>query len=152
MLSSVDMRMRPRTVSGLGGVAGHAMRVLAGPHGGYHNRWLVEPRGGSAMITQEQAREVMGATVYGPGEEKIGKVGGIFLDDQTGQPEWVTVNTGLFGANETFVPLAPATVTGDRVSVPYDKDTITNAPTVDPNGGHLSRQKEAELYRHYGRS
>ena len=29
--------------------------------------------------------------------DKIGSVGQVYLNDQTGQPDWVTVNTGLFG-------------------------------------------------------
>ena len=29
--------------------------------------------------------------------DKIGSIGDVYLDDQTGQPEWLTVKTGLFG-------------------------------------------------------
>jgi uncharacterized protein (TIGR02271 family) len=104
------------------------------------------------MISQEQVREVIGATVYGSGDDKIGTAGTVYADEQTGQPEWVTVNTGLFGTSESFVPLAEATLSGDRVTVPYDKDTVKNAPQVNPDDGQLPQPQEAELYRYYGLS
>jgi sporulation protein YlmC with PRC-barrel domain len=53
------------------------------------------------MLNQDQVREVIGSTAYGSDGEKIGKVGNLFLDDQTGAPEFVTVNTGFFGSNES---------------------------------------------------
>ena len=34
--------------------------------------------------------------------------------------------------------------------VPYDKDRIASAPTVDADAGHLDQSEEAELYRYYG--
>jgi hypothetical protein len=38
------------------------------------------------------------------------------------------VNTGLFGMNESFVPLHGAQFDGDRVTLAYDKATIKDAP------------------------
>jgi len=101
------------------------------------------------MISQEQLRDIEGATVYGNGE-KVGKAGQIFLDDTTSTPEWVTVNTGMFKGRETFVPLAQADLRDGDLQVPFDKETIKGAPTVDVDNGHLNPDEEAELYRHYG--
>jgi len=80
---------------------------------------------------------------------KVGTIDAIYLDDDTGQPEWATVTTGLFGTKTTFVPLVQAQSAGDSVQVPYHKDQVTDAPNMDA-GGQLSRDEEAELYRHYG--
>ena len=102
------------------------------------------------MITTEQARNVIGLTVTTNDGEKIGKAGQVFLDDETNQPEWTTVATGMFGSKESFVPLAEATLQGDALTVPYAKDMVKNAPQVDVNAGHLSQEEEAELYRYYG--
>jgi len=33
--------------------------------------------------------------------------------------------------------------------VPLEKDTVKEAPAVEPNG-QLTKPEEAELYRHYG--
>ncbi len=101
------------------------------------------------MISQDQAAELMGTTAYGQGGDKIGKVGQVFLDDQTGRPEWVTVSTGLFGGKENFIPIANATWDGDRLTVPFEKSLVSDAPSVDVDGGHLSQDEEAQLYRHY---
>ncbi|HSJ75484.1 MAG TPA: PRC and DUF2382 domain-containing protein, partial [Gemmatimonadales bacterium] len=102
------------------------------------------------MITQNQVRDLIGSELLDANGNKIGKIGQIFLDDETGQPEWVTVNTGLFGTNESFVPLADAEVTGDALRVSYDKDKVKDAPNVDIDGGHLDEAQEADLYRYYG--
>jgi uncharacterized protein (TIGR02271 family) len=80
---------------------------------------------------------------------RIGPIDAIYLDDQTGQPEWALVNTGLFGTKSSFVPLAQATPTGDDVRVPYDKQLVKDAPRIDPDG-HLSEDEERQLWRHYG--
>jgi uncharacterized protein (TIGR02271 family) len=86
--------------------------------------------------------------VYGSDGAKIGSVGQIYLDTDTGNPEWVAVRTGLFGVKETFVPLQRASVSDDRITVAYDKATVKDAPRVDPDGA-LSYPEENELYTYY---
>ncbi len=102
------------------------------------------------MIRVDDLDSLVGGTAYTSDGDKLGKVGQIYLDDQSGDPEWATISTGMFGTKESFVPLAQAQASGNELRVPYDKDTIKNAPNVDPAGGHLSQQEEAELYRYYG--
>ena len=102
------------------------------------------------MFTQEQASTVIGGTLFGANNEKIGKIGQIFVDDETGRPEWVTVHTGLFGTNESFVPVSDGSLQGNDLSVPFGKDQIKDAPNVDPSGGHLSEAEEEQLYAYYG--
>ncbi|GAB3302626.1 PRC and DUF2382 domain-containing protein [Geodermatophilus aquaeductus] len=101
------------------------------------------------MITDQQINDVIGSTAVGP-DGKHGSVGEVFLDDETGRPEWATVRTGLFGTKEAFVPLADATVSGGELRLPYDKAKVKGAPHVDVSTGHLSPQEEQELYRYYG--
>jgi uncharacterized protein (TIGR02271 family) len=101
------------------------------------------------MLDQGQIDQVAGSDAYGSDGSKIGSVGQVYLDDQTGQPAWVTVNTGLFGTNESFIPLSEASFSGDRLTVPYDKDKVKGAPNVAADG-HLSPEEERELYAYYG--
>jgi len=82
---------------------------------------------------------------------KIGSIGDVYVDEQTGQPEWLTVKTGLFGTRESFVPIAEARAEGDTVRVPYEKSHVKDAPNVDADGA-LSPDEESQLYRHYGLS
>jgi len=103
------------------------------------------------MLSQSELQNAIGSTMYSSDGEKVGRVGQVFLDDHSGEPEWATVNTGLFGSNESFVPLKGATVNSDRLEVPYPKETIKDAPNVDVDSGHLDEAEERRLYEHYGR-
>ena len=103
------------------------------------------------MITQNDIQRISGAEVYTTGGDKIGSAGQVYLDNQSGNPEWVSVKTGLFGTKESFVPLQGATVTGDRVEVQYSKEQVKDAPRIDVDGD-LSPAQEDELYNYYGLS
>ena len=92
----------------------------------------------------------IGQTLYSSDNEKVGKIGQVFLDDDTDRPEFLTVNTGLFGMSESFVPAADADVNGDGVHVPFTKDQVKDAPNVDVANGHLDQSEERRLYEHYG--
>jgi uncharacterized protein (TIGR02271 family) len=97
----------------------------------------------------ETVQSWQGRTMVDPAGDKLGTIDAIYLDDETGQPEWATVTSGLFSAKTAFVPLAQAQDTGDSVQVPYDKDQVKDAPSMEADG-QLSQDDEAELYRHYG--
>jgi len=62
------------------------------------------------MFTQDEVQNLAGATAYDQAGQKVGQVATVYQDQATGEPEWLTVNTGLFGMKETFVPLALARV------------------------------------------
>jgi uncharacterized protein (TIGR02271 family) len=104
-------------------------------------------------LTTDQLQGLLGrgGKVVGPDGAKIGGIGQVYLDDENGAPEWLTVKTGLFGTSESFVPLRGARTTGDDITVDYDKDTVKDAPRVDADG-HLSPQDEEQLYAYYGLS
>ena len=102
------------------------------------------------MIAESDIQQIKGADILGQDGEKIGRAGQVYLDDVTGRPEWVTVNTGLFGTNESFIPLAQAELGGEGITVPFTKSTVKDAPNVDPDEGHLSQDEERALYEHYG--
>lgn len=101
------------------------------------------------MISKDQLRTLRDGDLYSVDGEKIGSIEEIYLDDRTNEPEWATVNTGLFGTSQSFVPLSGATVTDDGLTVQYSKDQIKDAPRVDA-GEHLGVDQEQELYRYYG--
>jgi uncharacterized protein (TIGR02271 family) len=103
------------------------------------------------MNEQLDPGQLVGSQVVDSGRQRIGKVGQVFLDDETSTPQWITVQTGLFGTKESFVPLAGAQLAGDGdLQVPYAKDQVKDAPSVDAEAGHLSETEEAALYRYYG--
>jgi uncharacterized protein (TIGR02271 family) len=101
------------------------------------------------MIGTDTISRVIGKDVYDNDGDKIGSASEVYLDDESGQPEWVTVRTGLFGTKESFVPIRDADLTDDGVRVSVSKAKVKDAPKVDADG-HLSPQEEEELYRYYG--
>lgn len=101
------------------------------------------------MINKDQLRSLRDGDMYSIDGDKIGRIGEIYLDDKTNEPEWATVNTGLFGTSQSFVPLAGATVADNGLTVQYSKDKVKDAPRVDADQ-HLDIEQERELYRYYG--
>jgi uncharacterized protein (TIGR02271 family) len=101
------------------------------------------------MIGTDTIDRVIGQDVFDEAGEKIGSAAEIYLDDESGQPEWVTVKTGLFGTKESFVPIRDANLTNDGLRIPVTKAQVKDAPKIDTDG-HLSPTEEAELYRYYG--
>ena len=101
------------------------------------------------MITQTMTRELIGRQAYDVQGQKVGRIGQIYLDERSGTPSWATVNTGLFGQKESFVPLDGADVAGDDVALGVDRDKVKDAPHVGETSQHLSGREEDELRRHY---
>ncbi|NYI07615.1 uncharacterized protein (TIGR02271 family) [Allostreptomyces psammosilenae] len=75
-------------------------------------------------------------------------MGQVYLDDRSGEAEWVTVQTGRLGGRECFVPLKDARLVGDDLQVPYEKEQIRGAPEYEV-GQRLSVEQEEDLYHYY---
>ena len=82
------------------------------------------------------------------GGATIGKVEGVFVDEGSGEPEWLLARMGRFG-HHTLVPARDAVEGVGHVWVPYTRDQIRRAPKIDP-GSSLNGEAERELLRHYG--
>ncbi len=92
---------------------------------------------------------VTGAEVKGADGSKLGKVDTLYVDNQSGQPEWVAVKSGMFGNHLSLVPLSQAQFDGTALTVPFDKEQLKTAPHLDPDT-ELSPEAEQDLYKHYG--
>ena len=90
----------------------------------------------------------IGRSAVDPQGNKIGSVGQVYLNDETGQPDWVTVNTGLFGMRENFVPLAGSRFDGDDLVLPFDKDVVKDSPDI-ADASHLDADEQQSLYAYY---
>ena len=102
-----------------------------------------------ATIEKDRILQFRGQDLVDRSGDKIGSIEEIYLDTQTGEPEWALVHTGLFGTKQTFVPLREASEGEGGLQVPFDKAQVKDAPKMDPDG-QLSQNEEADLYRHYG--
>ncbi|MFP5366935.1 MAG: PRC-barrel domain-containing protein, partial [Actinomycetes bacterium] len=67
------------------------------------------------MLNRENIENLLtkGGNVVGSDGEKIGSIGQLYADDDTGEPTWVTVKTGLFGTSQSFVLVEGAHTQGD---------------------------------------
>ena len=101
------------------------------------------------MLNQQDLQNVAGRDVYDRSDTKIGKAGQVYLDATTGEPEWLCVNTGLFGTKESFVPLTDAQFKGDDVYVAFDKSQVKDAPNIDPAAEGILEDQERRLYDYY---
>jgi uncharacterized protein (TIGR02271 family) len=101
------------------------------------------------MINANNVNDLIGATVYGSDDDKIGTVGQVYVDPDTQAPLWVTVKTGLFGSSESFVPVEDASYEGGTVRVAYEKSFVKDAPRIADDGA-LSEEEESSLYAYYG--
>lgn len=102
------------------------------------------------MIEPQQIDRIQGAAVMDPDGDKIGTVEQVYIDPPTGNPVWAAVRTGLFGIQESFVPLDDATLAGSDVHVSYSKDFVKDAPRVDADGA-LSDNDTDALFVYYKR-
>jgi Domain of unknown function (DUF2382)/PRC-barrel domain len=93
---------------------------------------------------------LLGATAYAADGERLGTVTGIYLDNATGRPSWMTVEAGgLFRTRRSFVPLGDVEIVDGGVRAGVDADAVKRAPHVDDDR-ELTRADELELARHYG--
>ena len=99
-------------------------------------------------MTTSQWQDVTGFTAIGADGEKIGKVGQVYLNDATGQPEWVTVSTGLFGTKESFAPLYNAQPSDGEVRLAVTKQQVKDAPNINTDE-HVGSGEIDALYQHY---
>ena len=100
------------------------------------------------MTAIQNPQDLVGRTVVDSSGDKIGKVGQVYINDQSGQPEWLTVSTGMFGSKESFVPLYGSDTSGEQIIAGVSKDVVKDAPNIDPDG-HTDEGEQQALYDYY---
>jgi hypothetical protein len=78
----------------------------------------------------------------------VGRVDGVFVDAESGEPEWLVARMGRFG-HHTLVPGRDAVEGVGHIWVPFTRETIRRAPKVDPITS-LTANEERALLDHYG--
>jgi sporulation protein YlmC with PRC-barrel domain len=106
-------------------------------------RWDMEFAG-----TQTEVETFRGQTVFATNNEKVGDVEKVLYDKATGKPEWLAVQTGVFGLKSRIAPFHGAERRADGVFVPYSAAQIQAAPELE--GDEISQDLERRLASHYG--
>jgi hypothetical protein len=79
---------------------------------------------------------------------RIGTISKVYLDDQTGQPRWVLVETGLFGTRQSFAPIHGSRLDGELVVLAVSKDQVKDAPNINPDT-NISESEQDALRQYY---
>ena len=89
-----------------------------------------------------------GRTVRDRDGEKLGTLGNLYLEEETDRPAYAGIRTGLFGRNESILPLAGIRDVDGELTVPYEKALVDAAPNVDPDAA-LTADEQAAILGHY---
>lgn len=101
------------------------------------------------MAETNRIEDLANATAFDVDGDKVGGVQDVYVNDTSGQPDFVSVNHGLFGAGTSIVPLRGHTLRDGELHLAFPKDRIEDAPDLDENG-HLTTEDQDAFYRHYG--
>jgi uncharacterized protein (TIGR02271 family) len=100
------------------------------------------------MITTENINDITGAKLIDSDGDNVGTIGQVYVNEENGQPLFATVKTGLFGSNESFVPLRDANFQDGAVHVSYDKAKIKDAPHI-ADDGQLEADEQQRIFDYY---
>ena len=110
----------------------------------------------------EELREFVGHEVIDTNGESVGYVDLVFMDTDTGQPEWLGIWNGLWQTRpRVLVPITGIEHVEDEIRVPWTKDVVMSAPSYDEEddrgivAGHddvigISPERERKAHAHYG--
>ena len=101
------------------------------------------------MADFNRIEDLANATAFDVDGDKVGGVKDVYVNDTTGQPDFVSVNHGLFGGGDSIVPLRGHTLRDGELHLAFPKERIEDAPDLDENG-HLTTEDQDAFYRHYG--
>lgn len=110
----------------------------------------------------EELRGLVGHEVVDANGATIGYVDLVFMDDDSGRPEWLGVWNGVWETRpRVLVPLRGIEHVEDEIRVPWTKDVVRTAPAYDDEDDRglftdnadmigISLEKERAAYEHYG--
>src|SRR3954462_2160485 len=118
-----------------------------------HDAWVRARAGKSPCMAQLPSQSQLGDYSEWPGRdvldsggERLGGVREIYLDRETGYPEWGLVDVD--GSTAPFVPLADARVGPAPIQVAHSATHIRNAPGIGAEA-QIGQTEERRLYAHY---
>jgi hypothetical protein len=78
----------------------------------------------------------------------VGRVEGLFADAESGTPAWLVARLGRFG-RIVAVPFRDCAAGVGAVWVPYTREELRSAPSLDPSRT-LTAEQELAICAHYG--
>ncbi|CAA9412146.1 hypothetical protein AVDCRST_MAG82-858 [uncultured Rubrobacteraceae bacterium] len=101
--------------------------------------------------SEELRKRLAGYQIYDRHYEKVGKVGGLFVDEND-ELEYIGVKTGLFGGPSVLIPMEIVRINDARrlIEVASDREDIENAPGIDDDAAEITAGFEDRVYAHFG--
>jgi hypothetical protein len=106
---------------------------------------MAEPA--TELPSADEIKRWAGSRLDAIGGGGVGKVEGVYVDAESGEPEWLLARIGRFGRH-SLVPAREAVAAVGRVWVPYPRERVRGAPRVEP-GEPLDIDRETELSAHF---
>ena len=100
------------------------------------------------MTTSQDPRDYIRSVAVDAEGNRIGKITKVYHDDQTGQPRWILVETGMFGTRQSFAPVHGSRFDGELVVLAVSKDQVKDAPNIDSDA-HVSESEQDALRQYY---
>ena len=100
------------------------------------------------LPTLEEALAWDGMQIDGLGNKTLGRIAGIHVDAEDGNPRWALIRLGPL-AGCTAIPFEHVAEGAGRLWAAYDRDWIREAPRFRPNES-LTAMQEIELCAHWG--
>jgi len=107
-----------------------------------------EDRGSASPPTLKDATGWEGMQIDGLGNKTLGRVAGIHVDAEDGEPRWALIRLGPL-AGCTAIPFEHVAEGAGRLWAAYERDWIREAPRFRPNES-LTALQELELCAHWG--
>lgn len=101
-----------------------------------------------STFTSDQVDDLLNAKVLDADGDRIGSVQQVYLSQTDQQPLFITVNTGIFGTRESFIPLQGASFHDDALYVAYDKGVVKDAPNIEADSELVDDEQQA-IYDYY---
>ena len=101
------------------------------------------------MTTPQDTEQYIRRAAVDAEGNRIGKITKVYRDEQTGQPQWLLVETGLLGTRQSFAPIHGSRLDGEQLVVlAVSKDQVKDAPDIDTDA-HISESDQDALRQYY---
>lgn len=104
--------------------------------------------GGPPLPSVKDALQWEGLPIDGLGNKTLGRIAGIHVDAENGEPRWALIRLGPL-AGCTAIPFEHVAEGAARLWAAYERDWIREAPRFRPNES-LTATQELELCAHWG--
>jgi hypothetical protein len=95
-----------------------------------------------------EAIEWLEMPIDGLGGKTLGRIAGIHIDAEDGEPRWVLIRLGPL-AGCTAIPAEHVAEASERLWTGYERDLVNKAPRFKPDES-LTAAQELELAAHWG--